>query len=59
MAGQDEITCRNLTGKSVAAYGRIKSEIRKTLLEFSPALSGLTGAKVYVKWESEEGAGSV
>jgi len=58
MAGQDEITCRNLTGKSVAAYGRIKSEIRKTLLEFSPALSGLTGAKVYVKWESEQRTGS-
>jgi len=42
----------------IAAYGRIKSDIRRTPLEFSPALSALTGAKVFVKWENEQRTGS-
>jgi threonine dehydratase len=58
MAGEDRVTSFDLPGKVIAAYGRIKGDIRRTPLEFSPALSGLTGAKVYVKWESEQRTGS-
>jgi len=58
MAGEDEMVTLDLTGKSIAAYGRIRSDIHRTPLEFSPALSGLTGAKVYMKWESEQRTGS-
>jgi threonine dehydratase len=58
MAGEDRVTSFDLPGKMIAAYGRIKSDICRTRLEFSPALSGLTGAKVYVKWENEQRTGS-
>ncbi|MGB7295805.1 MAG: threonine/serine dehydratase [Candidatus Aminicenantales bacterium] len=47
-----------LRQKIIAAYGRIGPDIRRTPLEFSPALSGLTGAEVYLKWESEQRTGS-
>jgi threonine dehydratase len=58
MAGEDEMTYPDLTGKIIAAYARIKSDIRRTPLEFSPVLSSLMGAKVYMKWESEQRTGS-
>ncbi|HUU37020.1 MAG TPA: pyridoxal-phosphate dependent enzyme [Candidatus Desulfaltia sp.] len=44
--------------KIIAAYGRIGPDIRRTPLEFSPALSALTGAEVFLKWESEQRTGS-
>jgi threonine dehydratase len=40
------------------ALDRIKSEIKRTRLEFSPALSLLTEAEVYLKWENEQRTGS-
>jgi threonine dehydratase len=58
MADQEVVIARDLAGKARKAYGRIKSDIRRTALEFSSALSGLTGADVYVKWESEQRTGS-
>jgi threonine dehydratase len=58
MAGQEEVISRDLTGKIMAACNRIRSDIRRTPLEFSPALSSLTGVKVYIKWESEQRTGS-
>jgi threonine dehydratase len=58
MAGQEAAIARDLAGKTRTAYGRIRSDIRRTSLEFSSALSGLTGAEVYVKWESEQRTGS-
>ncbi|MFZ2053335.1 MAG: pyridoxal-phosphate dependent enzyme [Candidatus Aminicenantales bacterium] len=44
--------------KIVEAYKRIGPDIRRTLLEYSPVLSGLTGAEVFLKWESEQRTGS-
>ncbi len=44
--------------KIVSAYGRIGPDIQRTALEYSPALSGLTGAEVFLKWESEQRTGS-
>lgn len=45
--------------KSIAAASeRIGNDIRRTSLEHSPALSGLTGADVFLKWESEQRTGS-
>jgi len=40
------------------AHERIRLAIKRTPLEPSPALSGLTGAKVYLKWENEQLTGS-
>lgn len=48
----------DLPAKIAAAQSRIKADICRTPLEFSPQLSGLTGAEVYVKWESEQRTGS-
>ena len=48
----------DLTGQIIAAYARIRPDIRRTPLEFSPALSGQLGAEVYIKWESEQRTGS-
>jgi threonine dehydratase len=48
----------DLTARIDAAYDRIRSDILRTRLEFSPALSRLTGAEVYVKWENEQRTGS-
>ena len=58
MAGQEKVIPRDFVGKIIAARGRIRSDIRRTSLEFSPALSGLTGAEVHVKWECEQRTGS-
>jgi threonine dehydratase len=48
----------DLAARIEAAYDRIGSDILRTPLEFSPALSRLTGSKVYVKWEIEQRTGS-
>lgn len=40
------------------SFDRIRSEIKRTPLEFSPSLSRLTGAQVYLKWENEQRTGS-
>jgi threonine dehydratase len=40
------------------AHERIRFDIKRTTLEHSPALSQLTGAKVYLKWENEQLTGS-
>ncbi len=40
------------------AYERIRFDIKRTPLESSSALSELTGAKVYLKWENEQLTGS-
>jgi threonine dehydratase len=48
----------DLTPEITAASDRIKSDIRRTPLQFSPALSALTGARVHLKWESEQRTGS-
>ncbi|MGQ9673160.1 MAG: pyridoxal-phosphate dependent enzyme [Candidatus Aminicenantales bacterium] len=40
------------------AYERIRADIERTRLEFSPGLSELTGARVYVKWENRQFSGS-
>jgi threonine dehydratase len=52
------MTSYDLPAKIAAADSRIKADICRTPLEFSPQLSGLTGAEVYVKWESEQRTGS-
>jgi threonine dehydratase len=52
------MTSFNLPAKIRAAERRIKADIRRTPLEFSPSLSGLTGADVYMKWECEQRTGS-
>jgi threonine dehydratase len=44
--------------KIKAAYERIKSDIRRTPVEYSEPLSRETGAKVYVKWECDQTTGS-
>ncbi|MDW3227614.1 MAG: pyridoxal-phosphate dependent enzyme [Acidobacteriota bacterium] len=41
-----------------AAYGRIRGDIVHTPMEYSPALSRLTGARVFIKWESDQITGS-
>jgi threonine dehydratase len=41
-----------------AAYGRIKNDIVRTPVEFSKALSDMTGARVLIKWESDQITGS-
>lgn len=40
------------------ALDRIKPDINRTALEFSPTLSVLTGAEVYLKWENDQRTGS-
>ena len=40
------------------AHERIRLATKRTPLEHSPALSELTGAKVYLKWENEQLTGS-
>jgi len=58
VAGENGMTSLDLKAKTRTAYGRIKTDIRRTPLEFSPALSRMTGARVYLKWESEQKTGS-
>ena len=41
-----------------AAYGRINRDIVHTPVEYSPALSEQTGARVFLKWEGEQTTGS-
>jgi threonine dehydratase len=48
----------DMVARIEAAYSRIKSDIARTPLEFSPGLSDEIGAEVYVKWESEQRTGS-
>ncbi len=48
----------DLQARIEAAHGRIRSAIHRTPLEFSPALSRLTAAEAYIKWESEQRTGS-
>jgi threonine dehydratase len=40
------------------ALVRIKPEIKRTPLEYSPSLSQISGAAVYLKWENEQHTGS-
>jgi threonine dehydratase len=40
------------------AYERIRSDIVRTPLEYSPDISRLTGARVFVKWECDQTTGS-
>jgi threonine dehydratase len=40
------------------ALDRIKPDIKRTALEFSPSLSEMTGAEVYLKWENDQRTGS-
>jgi len=42
----------------LAAYERIRGDIVRTPLEYSAPLSRLTGARVFVKWESDQTTGS-
>ncbi|MBN1938488.1 MAG: pyridoxal-phosphate dependent enzyme [Candidatus Aminicenantes bacterium] len=44
--------------KIESAYGRIRSDIVRTPLEYSAPLSRLTGARVFIKWESDQTTGS-
>lgn len=44
--------------RTAEAYRRIGADIRRTPLESSAALSRLTGAEVFLKWESEQLTGS-
>jgi threonine dehydratase len=58
MIKENSATSFGLKQKVIAAYGRIAPDILRTLLEYSPALSRLTGAEVFLKWESEQRTGS-
>jgi threonine dehydratase len=58
MTAKIESNGLDLTAEIKAARARIKSDVRRTPLEFSPALSALTGARVHIKWESEQRTGS-
>jgi threonine dehydratase len=40
------------------AYGRIRNEIIRTRLEYSPVLSRELGARIYLKWECDQKTGS-
>jgi threonine dehydratase len=40
------------------AYDRIRSDIVRTPLEYSPEISRLTGARVFLKWECDQTTGS-
>ncbi len=44
--------------KVLEAYGRIRGEIIRTPLEYSPVLSRELGAQIYVKWECDQKTGS-
>jgi threonine dehydratase len=44
--------------KVAEAYRRLGRDIKRTSLEFSKPLSRLSGAQVYVKWESDQITGS-
>ena len=55
---REEVTSLDWKKRISAASERIAADIRRTPLEYSPALSGLTGADVFLKWESEQRTGS-
>lgn len=57
-AVEDRMISLDLPAMIAAAHSRIKADIRRTPLEFSPGLSSLSGARVYLKWESEQRTGS-
>ena len=42
----------------VQASERIRHDIKRTRLEYSPALSEISGVEVYLKWENEQRTGS-
>lgn len=44
--------------KVLQAYGRIRDEIIRTPLEYSPVLSRELGAQIYLKWECDQKTGS-
>jgi len=48
----------DFTTNVARAYERIKADIQRTPLEYSPALSELAGALVHLKWENEQSTGS-
>jgi threonine dehydratase len=48
----------NFPDKVREAHGRIASDIRRTPIEYSEPLSRETGARVYIKWESDQITGS-
>jgi threonine dehydratase len=50
--------CGEIAAGIRAAYDRIKSDIVQTPVEYSPALSERTGARVFIKWECEQRTGS-
>jgi threonine dehydratase len=52
------MTSLELKAKIKMAYDRIKPDIRRTPLEYSPSFSRLIGADVYLKWECEQKTGS-
>ena len=45
-------------GDVFSAYRRIRPDIRRTDLELSEGLSGLSGGRVHVKWEGDQITGS-
>jgi len=47
-----------LQKKILEAYGRIKDEIIRTPLKYSPILSRELGAQIYMKWECDQKTGS-
>lgn len=48
----------NFKEQVIQAYGRVKAGLRRTPLEYSPALSRAFEAQVYLKWENEQVTGS-
>ncbi|HVP89862.1 MAG TPA: pyridoxal-phosphate dependent enzyme [Terriglobales bacterium] len=51
-------SARELADGIRAAHERIRADIVRTTVEFSPALSERTGARVYLKWECDQTTGS-
>jgi len=44
--------------KVLDAYQRIRRDIKRTSLEYSPSLSRMFGAEIFFKWENEQVTGS-
>lgn len=49
---------RDLAAGIAAAYARLRKDIVRTPIEFSPALSERTGARAFIKWECDQTTGS-
>lgn len=56
--GKDRLTSVELKAKIQEAHSRAGGDIHRTPLEYSPDLSRMTGAEVYLKWECEQRTGS-